>query len=160
MKRAMLKGVLGAAAAILLSTAAWSGERTPLTAEEFAKLKPTAGLELEAKQVGFIVGGGSGKGMLHFKGKNHPFTIKGGSVGTVGASKASAIGDVYRLENLEDFEGIYTAVGAGGALYKGAGTAQFENEKGVIISLRAKSKGASLSVGVQTVTINFAKAKK
>ena len=157
-KRTMLAGMLSGA--MLVSAAAWGGERTPLTAEEFAKLKPTAGLELEAKQVGFIVGGGTGKGMLHFQGKNHPFTIKGGSVGTVGANKVSAIGDVYRLENLADFEGIYTAVGAGAALYKGAGTAQFENDKGVIISLKAKSKGASLSVGVQTVTISFAKAKK
>ena len=104
-KRLMLTGVLVAA----LSGAAWAGERTPITAEEFAKLKPTAGLDLEAKQMGLIVGAGTGKGVLHFQGKNHPFTIKGGSVGTVGATKMSATGDVYRLDNLEDFSGVYTA---------------------------------------------------
>ena len=40
---------------------------------------------------------------------------------------------------------------------KGAARAQFENEKGVIISLRAKSAGAALNIGVTTVTIQLAK---
>jgi hypothetical protein len=127
------------------------------TAEEMSKAKPTATFEVAAEQYSLIVGGSSGKGMLHYQGKSYPFTMKGGTAGSVGVTKVNAVGDVYFLNNIDDFAGDYSAVTAGATLVGGAAGGQYENGKGVILSVRAKTKGASLSVGLSTVRITLTK---
>jgi hypothetical protein len=127
------------------------------TAEEIAKSKPTATFELEAEQVRLILGGSSGKGTLMYKGKAYPFTIKGGSVGGVGVTKVNATGNVYFLNNVEDFGGMYSAVSAGGALGAGAGVSQFENDKGVYLAVKSKTEGVALNMGLGAVQVSLTK---
>jgi hypothetical protein len=45
------------------------------------------------------------------------------------------------LNELNDFPGIYTSVGVGGALVGGAGGVQLKNAKGVIITLQDARAG-------------------
>jgi hypothetical protein len=49
---------------------------------------PDATADFEAKQLRLIFGGAEGKGVLHFKGKDYPFTMSGVTVGGAGYTEA------------------------------------------------------------------------
>jgi hypothetical protein len=153
--------IAAAATAIALAAAAIplyvsAQEVTPKhTAEEIKKAKPSATIEVEAAQLRLIVGGAQGRGTLHFKGKSFPFTMKGGTVGGVGATKVTATGDVYFLENVADFAGNYSAATLGAALGPGFGGSQYENNKGVFINVRSKTEGVGLNLGLGVVSITL-----
>lgn len=127
------------------------------TAEEIARTKPNATFELTAEQVRLLVGGASGKGTLHYQGKAYPFTIKAVTAGGVGVTKVTAQGDVYFLNKLEDFAGTYSAATIGAALGGGVGGSQYENNKGVFVSVKSKTEGVALNLGVGAVQVAFVK---
>jgi hypothetical protein len=125
------------------------------TADEIKKAKPSGTIEVEASQLRLIVGGATGRGTLQFKGKSYPFTMKGGTVGGVGATKVTATGDVYFLENVADFAGNYSAATLGAALGAGFGGSQYENNKGVFINVRSKTEGVGLNLGLGVISITL-----
>src|SRR5882724_10355699 len=85
---------------------------------------------------GFIVGVGSGEGILYFRGQRYPFRVSGMSVGfTIGASTTQLSGQALNLRSPGDIQGSYSVIGAGGALAAGAGGVQLQNEKGVVLQL-------------------------
>src|ERR1700739_840417 len=84
---------------------------SPMAAEEE---KPSATLKLSEGQVAVGIGWSWGKGVLTYKGKHHPFKVDGLSVVNVGVTKANAVGKVYHLKKLSDFNGTYTAAAAEG----------------------------------------------
>jgi hypothetical protein len=127
------------------------------TAEEIAKSKPSATFDLEAEQVRLILGGSSGKGTLHFKGKSYPFTMKGGTVGGVGVTKVNASGNVYFLNSVQDFGGTYSAITAGAAVGAGGGLSQYENDKGVYVAVKSKTEGVALNMGLGVVEVSLSK---
>ncbi len=151
-----------ATAAIAIAAAAVAGsvsaqETKPRhTAEEIAKAKPSGTIEVEAEQIRLIIGGAQGKGTLFFQGKSYPFTMKGGTVGGIGVTKVTATGDVYFLENVRDFAGSYSAATIGVAAGPGAGGSSYENNKGVFISVRSKSAGVALNLGLGVISITLA----
>jgi hypothetical protein len=110
---------------------------------------------------GFIVGVGSGEGVLVFRGKRYPFTVSGMSVGfTIGASSTKLVGQALNLREPGSIEGNYTAIGAGGALAGGAGTVRLRNTNGVItngviLQLAGPKVGVELSAAVAGVTIRL-----
>ena len=119
-----------------------------LAADDAAKGPPSATLDIDIKEIGLIVGGQSGKGVLHYQGKDYPFTLKGLQAGAiVGATKTHAIGEVHNMTKLEDFEGGFSAAGAGVTAGKGKDITSFQNNKGVVFTLRSKTSGVSLNVG-------------
>ena len=129
-----------------------------VTAEDLAKTPPSATLDIDIKELGLIVGGQSGKGILHYQGKDYPFTLKGVQAGAiVGVTKAQATGDVHFMTKLEDFEGSFSAVGAGAAVVKGGDISRFQNNKGVVFTLKSKTTGVSLNVGLTGGEIKFIK---
>src|SRR5690349_10804618 len=74
---------------------------------------PDATLRLSGGSVAAGVGFSWGSGTLTYKGKEHAISVKGISAGDVGVTKVEASGKVYGLKDLKDFDGNYTAVGAG-----------------------------------------------
>jgi hypothetical protein len=147
-----------AAGASTLPALAQVADHTPKhTAEDIAKAKPTARIEATAEQIRLILGGAQGRGTLYYGGKQYPFTMKAATAGGVGVTKVNATGDVYFLEKLEDFPGTYSAVTIGAAVVGGAGGSQYENNKGVFISVKSKTKGVALNLGVGAMSIAFAK---
>lgn len=128
-----------------------------ITAEELAKATPSGTVEIQAEQLRLIIGGGSGKGVLTFEGKKYPFTFKAGSVGGVGAAKSVAVGNVYFLKKIEDFPGKYSAVTAGLTPGKGAIASSYENDKGVYVSLRSKTEGLAMSLGINVANVELTK---
>jgi hypothetical protein len=157
---AMTAGILAFATAALPLSAVAQGETTPKprhTAEEIAKAKPSATFELDAEQIRLLVGGATGKGTLMYQGKSYPFTIKAATAGGVGVTKVHATGTVYFLQKLEDFAGRYSAVTIGAALGPGMGGSQYENQKGVFVSVRSKTEGVALNLGIGIVEVSFVK---
>ena len=112
-----------------------------------AKGKPSATLKLSGKSVAAGVGVSWGKGTLTYHGKQHAFSVDGLSVADVGVSAIDANGSVYHLNKLEDFDGIYTAASAGAAVAGGGGVATMKNANGVVINLRATSRGVKFKLG-------------
>jgi hypothetical protein len=103
---------------------------------------------------GFIVGVGSGHGVLYFRGHRYPFTVSGASVGfTIGASTSQLTGYARNLHRPSDIEGTYSAIGAGGALAAGAGGVALQNQKGVVLELAGGKVGVEVSAAVGGVTV-------
>lgn len=129
-----------------------------MSAEELRKAPVSATIELDVKQIGLILGGQRGEGILHYQGKNYPFTLKGLQIGAIiGATRSSATGDVRFLNRLEDFPGSYSAVGAGVAVGAGGDKSSFQNNKGVVFSLKQKTTGLALDLGITAGEVSFKK---
>jgi hypothetical protein len=119
---------------------------------------PTATLEVEATQIRLLIGGAKGKGVLHFNGKDYPFTLSAGAIGGVGYAEVKATGDVYFLEKPEDLNGDYSAASAGVAAVKGVGKSTFKNAgNNVKLSMKSESEGLGLFLGLGAMKLELDK---
>ena len=114
---------------------------------------PPAWVEFERTSVAAGIGINWGGGTLQFEGRDYGFSVKGVSLGDLGASKLSALGNVRHLDNISDFAGTYVAVGAGIAAGPGASAVTMRNENGVVITLRSDLQGAQLTLGAEGLRI-------
>lgn len=157
-KREMMSGVFCAVMAAAVALPALAQTPKQYSAEDIAKAKPSGTVTLDQEQINLIFGGSSGKGVLTFKGKTYPFTMKGGSAGaSIGFTKTHGAGDVYFLNKIEDFTGKYSSAGAGAAAVKGVGTASYQNDKGVYLKLKQQTSGAELVLGIGVFDVQFVK---
>jgi hypothetical protein len=121
-----------------------------------AKAKaPDATLQLREGSVAAGIGFSWGGGTLTFRGKRYPVKVDGLSVGSVGISRATASGSVYNLKSLNDFNGTYTAVGAGAAVAGGGSVSTMQNQNGVRINLRATTQGVKFTLGAAGVNLQI-----
>jgi hypothetical protein len=128
-----------------------------LAAEE---KKPDATLKLSEGQVALGIGWSWGKGVLTYKGKDYPFKVEGLSVGDVGVTKAEAVGKVYNLKKMSDFNGNYTSAAAQGTLGGGAGASAMKNQNGVVIELTSTTQGVNVKLAAEGVKFTLEKTKK
>ena len=129
------------------ATATWAKE---------AQIPPPSGtVKISAKSIAVGIGINWGTGTLTFKEKNYLFTIKGLSVLDLGASQATAKGEVFHLDNVSDFAGKYAALEGGFALGKGASDITMKNTKGVVINLTAATEGVQLILGGKGLSITM-----
>ena len=136
-------GIMEAACVALASTTA------------IAKEKPSGTLRLSGKSVSAGVGWSWGHGTLNYKGKSYRFKVDGLEVGAVGASSISATGNVYHLRKVADFNGTYAAAAAGAAVGGGAQASALRNQNGVVIHLKATSRGVELKAGVDGLKLTI-----
>jgi hypothetical protein len=116
----------------------------------------TGSVRVTVAKAGFIVGGGGGRGVLTFRHRNYSFTVQGLSLGfTAGASVNRLVGRAEYVNELRDFTGTYSVVGAGAALFGGIGGVQLKNDKGVIITLQGPKGGIEVSANVTKVVITL-----
>jgi lipid-binding SYLF domain-containing protein len=116
----------------------------------------TATVHVTVAKAGLVVGGGAGKGVLTFRHRNYPFTVQGLSVGlTAGASINRLFGRADYMNEVGDFAGTYTVLGAGAALAGGVGGVQLRNAKGVTISLQGAKAGLEVSANITRVVITL-----
>lgn len=116
---------------------------------------PDATLTLSEGQVAIGIGWSWGGGILTFEGQEYPFKVGGLSVVDVGITKADAVGEVYHLENLSDFNGTYTGVGAEGTVGGGAGVSTMKNQNGVVIKLHSTTQGVNFKLAGEGVNITL-----
>jgi hypothetical protein len=116
----------------------------------------TGTVRLTVAKAGFVVGAGGGRGTLTFRHRNYPFTVQGLSLGlTAGASINKLTGRADYINELSDFSGTYSVVGAGGALIGGVGGVQLRNDKGVTLTLQGPKAGIELSANITRVVITL-----
>jgi hypothetical protein len=82
--------------------------------------------------------------------------VQGLSLGfTAGASVNKLVGRAEHINELRDFTGTYSVVGAGAALFGGIGGVQLKNDKGVIITLKGPKAGVEASANVTKIVITL-----
>jgi hypothetical protein len=116
---------------------------------------PPPFVELESTAIAAGIGARFGEGTLLVAGQEHPFTVKGLTVGDLGISRISASGGVENLGDVSDFEGHYVAVEAGAAAGVGASALTMRNEKGVVLTLNSDVKGVQLTLGAQGLNVEL-----
>jgi hypothetical protein len=116
----------------------------------------TGAVRVTVAKAGFVVGAGGGRGVLTFRHRNYPFTVQGLSLGiTAGASVNKLVGRAEYINELGDFNGTYSVVGAGAALIGGVGGVQLRNDKGVTITLQGPRAGLEVSANITKVVITL-----
>jgi hypothetical protein len=84
-----------------------------------------------------------GEGTLTYKDKRYPVSVNGMSIGKAGITNATAVGEVYHLRKLTDFDGKYTSAGAGLTLVGGVSiVTTMQNQNGVRINFHSTTSGA------------------
>lgn len=109
---------------------------------------PDATLRMSIGGVHLGIGGSSGSGTLTYRGKDYPFRVSGMAVGRVGVTNSSAVGDVFNLRHLQDFNGNYTVSGAGTrGVTLGAGRTGtiMSNQAGVIVRISSTQRGVAVN---------------
>lgn len=109
---------------------------------------PDATLRLSGGSFALGIGFRWGSGTLTYKGKDYPVKVNGLSIGKVGMTGVSAIGEVFNLKHLQDFNGHYN-VGAEGTrgvtIVKGKAGTLMSNQAGVIVRLAATQTGLDVN---------------
>jgi len=127
----------------------------PVPMEEPVTAPPPPFVEFDTTAIAAGIGARFGGGTLLVAGEEHPFTMKGVSLGDLGVARISASGPVQNLENVSDFEGNYVAVEAGAAAGVGVSTLTMRNDKGVVITLESESKGVQLTLGAEGLNVQL-----
>jgi hypothetical protein len=141
------------AAAALVSLAACADVAAVPTAQSVAGLTPSGTVRLTET---FAVGAGYGSGILRFQGQTVRFELVGSIVGGLGAERIEAAGEVYKLNSVADFPGIYSqGVGAAGLNTSTKGDLWLASKAGVIMHLVGTQSGGSLSLGRDEVYIKL-----
>lgn len=122
--------------------------------------KASGKVTLTMGQGGLLLSASAGSGTLVFKNKSHPIELGGIGLGQLGGSKATCVGEVYNLNQLEDFNGAYVQLKTGVTGTDGKGEIWLKNTKGVEIRLRSKTKGLELTASAEGVLIKLKSAKK
>jgi hypothetical protein len=117
--------------------------------------KASGTLTIDETQVMLIVGGTYGDGTLNFQDAAHKFKIKGLKLGGIGIHKVMLTGDVYHLNDIKDFSGVYFAAEAGITVVKGVGGFWLKNSKGVTLHLTSETEGLALAIGVEGLNIKM-----
>jgi hypothetical protein len=120
--------------------------------------RPNATLRMSIGGVHLGIGGSSGSGTLTYRGRNYPFRVSGMAVGRVGVTNSSAVGDVFNLRHLQDFNGNYTVSGAGTrGVTLGAGRTGtiMSNQAGVIVRISSTQRGVAVNATGGSLTMQL-----
>ena len=146
---------LAALTAALALTSCAGGKVGP---EAVAGQTPSGTIQINAVQAAFIGSGSGGSGTLFFRGRSYPFSIGGAGIGGIGASSIEGYGDVYNLNNIDQFPGAYAQARYGFALgTQSGGDLWLQNEADVIMHIKAKREGLMLSLGGDAMLVSLKK---
>lgn len=116
---------------------------------------PSGKISIESNSIALAVGVNWGEGRLTFKGKRALFTVNGLTLVDVGIAKASAVGEVYNLTDISQFEGTYLAGEAGFDLAGAMSGILMRNKNGVVLHMRGDSEEALLQLGRGGMTVKL-----
>jgi hypothetical protein len=129
-----------------------------LTASSAFADEPSGTISIKLTSASAVLGASWGEGVLTFGAKTYAFKVKGLKVLSVGITKASANGDVYKLTNAADLAGTYKEASRAGLTFiKGEKGIVVQNAKGVVINVKATAKGLSLGLVEGGLTIEDVK---
>ena len=104
-----------------------------------------------------LLGGDMGGGTLLFGDNSYSFKTGGIKIGGLGVHKIHMVGEVYDLNDIADFPGVYFVAEAGATLGdSGTAAIWLKNSKGVSRHMKtSEAKGIALSVGVEGFKITM-----
>jgi hypothetical protein len=118
--------------------------------------RPSGSVSIHQVQVAFIGSGAVGGGTFYFRGRSYPFKLGGLGIGGIGISRLDAVGSVYNLSRLEDFNGVYGQARTGWAIgEQGKGRMWLQNGNGVYLHLEAQRQGLALSLGADGMVVRL-----
>ena len=124
--------------------------------QSIAGKQPVGTVDMKEVQAAYLGSGSTGTGTLFFNGQSYPFSVSGVGVGGMGLSTIDARGDVYGLKTLDAFPGTYAEARTGFAFGTAStGDLWLQNDKNVILHLKAKREGLMLSLGGSAVAISM-----
>ena len=112
-------------------------------------------IRLTAKSADVGVGWTWGNGVLHWRGHNYPFTVKGLNVAAIGYSTVTAHGEVHNLKHLQDFDGTYASSTGNATVGQGVEGQALINGNGVKVVMSGRTKGARLSGSVDGIQMTL-----
>jgi outer membrane protein OmpA-like peptidoglycan-associated protein len=112
---------------------------------------PDATLKIRVNSFALGFGFSWGSGTLTYQGKDYPVDIQGFSLIDIGASRIDAVGRVYNLNNINDFNGNYAGVDGGLTIAGGANAAALRNQNGVNVVFVSTSRGLEFTFGFSSV---------
>ena len=144
-------------AIVALLAFAGCSKQSPITGgTELNRREPSATVEMHQAQIAFIGSADAGSGILHYHGRDYPFSVGGLGVGGIGVSTIEAQGAVYSLADISQFGGVYVQGRYGFAVGEASrGDLWLQNNAGIKIHLRAKREGLMLSLGGDGVIISM-----
>src|SRR5262249_45558420 len=125
------------------------------TAMSAESVQPSGRVSIQSRSIAAGIGVTWGDGKLTFKGKDYPFSIDGLSLVDWGISRESANGEVYNLTDVAKSAGTYVAGEDGLTLAGGMSGMILRNQDGVLMRIRATSRGARLQLGTSGLTIRL-----
>jgi hypothetical protein len=107
---------------------------------------------------GWFIGGAGGNGTFTIGRRVYPLTIGGLSAGLIfGGSVTDLHGRAYNVRRVSDIEGVYSAVGAGGAALIGGQALRLRNGKGVVLELTGNKVGLEFALDLSGLAISLAR---
>jgi hypothetical protein len=142
------RGIAAALLSCLISVGAYPQSPRPP--------QPSGSVNIHQVQVAFIGSGAMGGGTLYFHGRAYAFKLGGLGIGGIGISTIDAVGTVYNLSRLQDFNGVYGQARTGWAIGQhGSGKMWLQNSNGVVLQLHARRRGLSLSLGADGMVVQL-----
>ncbi|MEP4485827.1 MAG: hypothetical protein ABJ013_09385 [Halioglobus sp.] len=137
----LMKCLQAAAAAALLVLVAGC---TSSTSGSGATQLPAGSLTIRENQMLRISANGGGEGTLIFRGWQYKFEVENMILGAIGPGTLELDGEVWNLENVEDFAGTYQPVKQEFEGGKGLSGVWMANEKGVQVQIRTVGQDISV----------------
>ncbi|MGE3146801.1 MAG: hypothetical protein AB7K35_14580 [Pseudorhodoplanes sp.] len=105
---------------------------------------------------GWVIGGSLGSGTLRLGGRSYPLNVGGLSAGLVfGGSVTEFTGSVSNIRVPSDINGVYGAVGAGGAVVGGVRVITLRNSRGVTLRLQGAQIGLMANLDLSGMSISL-----
>lgn len=145
--------------AFITFTAAHAQDTEENNFQDFSKMTPSGTLTFEVTSVKLLAGGSWGEGTLSYQGAEYKLKVTALSAGGVGYRTMQGTGEVYKMKELADIEGVYRGGTAGATVgTMGGGVSTIENGKGVVIRTKVTdSTGAQLSLSLGGLEISIVK---
>jgi hypothetical protein len=104
---------------------------------EGVEFKRSGEIRGTGRSVGFILGVRWGVGMVKMDdGREFKFRTKGIKAAEMGAAETKFVGQVFNLDNPEDFPGFYGGLSGGLTVIKGFGGASYQNDECVTLQIK------------------------
>jgi hypothetical protein len=107
---------------------------------------PSGTIRITLNSASAVMGASWGQASLLFQGNAYRFRVRGLKVGSVGIRRIALRGDVYNLNNVNDFAGTFRNAPPGLTFIVGERGLVLQNDRGVTINLVAQQRGLNLDL--------------
>ena len=121
--------------------------------------KADATISIDVPTAAAGLGASWGRGVVTYGPKTYAFKVRGLNVLTAGIQKLEANGQVFNLKAIDDLEGKYQKADKAGITFikKGDMGLVVQNDKGVVLNLKAVKKGLELDLVSEGLTVQKVK---